>query len=201
MMANAALFKTEIEVYTKTIPEMQKILKAANIHEKIAPNVSFSSLEPYKIVFVDDISPEFTSSEQQLDYEASVEIFEKIATFHALSYHLGEDHPPIKEYVFGFVSERVPGAEEFLKQSVRDFAETVGEWGGQFKVIAQKLMDIVPTIHKKCLASFKKDQVTGFNVLNHGDYHIKNILFREHYPDATDKTRLVSGSGRGRERC
>lgn len=197
IMSEAVLFETEISVYTKTIPEMQRLIKEVDPEETIAPPVSYYNLKPYKVMFIDDISPEFIMSERQLNFDESVEIFKKIATFHALSFYMGEDHAPMKTYTDGFISSRIQGTNAFLGQNIQLFAETIAEWGPEMKAIADKLEALKPTVFQKLLKLFQANDAAGYNVLNHGDFHIKNILFRnqEQFAKSTDTTRLVRRDG------
>lgn len=192
-MADAVLFETEIAMYTKTIPEMQRLIREVDADEIIAPPISYSNLKPYKIVFIDDISPEFIMSEKPLDFEESLLVFEKIASFHALSFFMGEDHEPMQQYTSGFISSHLEKTSSFLVQTMMAVGRVIAQWSDQMKVAGEKLQALEPTIFKKLMKLFVKNDLTGYNVLNHGDFHIKNILFRDqaNYGKAVDKTRLV----------
>lgn len=193
IMSEAALFETEIAMYSQTIPEMQRLIKEVYPQETIAPPISYHKMKPHKVVFIDDISPEFVMSDKPLNFEDSLSIYEKIATFHAVSFVMGESHEPMKSYTNGFISEKIGGTSTFLTQSVDLFAETIAEWGPQMKMISDKLQVLKEKIFPELVKIFAKNDATGYNVLNHGDFHVKNILFRnqESFPNSGDATRLV----------
>lgn len=192
LMQNTVLFETEIEMYVNTIPEMQRVINTIDPTEIIAPPVSYHSLSPHKVIFIEDISPEFIMSEKQLDFEESCLVFRKIAVFHALSFFLGEAHEPMKEYKEGFVSKLIP-TNDFISMTLGVFGSAVSAWGDEMEAIAGKVNNLKDTIYDKLLTTFERNTATGYNVLNHGDFHIKNILFRNQkdFPRETDKSRLV----------
>lgn len=194
VLSDTLLFETEIAMYTKTIPEMQRLIKEIYPTEIIAPACSYNSLKPHKIIFIDDISPEFVMSPGPVDYDVAERVFHKIATFHALSFYMGEDHEPMKNYREGFISKSTEKMMPMFMMLYSQFVETISEWGPEMELVAQKLTALQPNFYPKLLKIFSTNDVTGYNVLNHGDFHIKNIMFRnqEEFPKDHDQVRLVS---------
>lgn len=193
IMSDAKLFETEISMYTKTIPEMQRLIKEVDPTETIAPPLVYYSLKPHKVIVLEDISPEFVMHQRPLNLDESKLVFEKMATFHALSFSMGESHEPMKSYTHGFISNHLDGKSDFLVQNVMILAATLAEWGPEMEVAGKKLMALGPTIFEKLKTLYKKNPTTGYNVLNHGDFHVKNILFRNEAGSAIagDNSRLV----------
>lgn len=193
IMSDAKLFETEISMYNKTIPEMQRLIKEVDPTETIAPPLVYYSLKPHKVIVLKDISPEFVMHQRPLNLEESKLVFEKMATFHALSFSMGESHEPMKSYTHGFISNHLDGKSDFLVQNVMILAATLAEWGPEMEVAGKKLMALGPTIFEKLKTLYNKNPTTGYNVLNHGDFHVKNILFRNEAGSAIagDNSRLV----------
>lgn len=115
-----------------------------------------------------------------------------MATFHALSMVMGEDHKPMTTYTDGFVSSHLEGKSDFIVENVMIFAQTIAEWGPEMKIAATKLFALGPKIFEKLKNVFAKNQITGYNVLNHGDFHIKNILFKDNNGMIGDSSQFVS---------
>lgn len=149
-------------------------------------------MKPHKIVFINDLSPEFTMSDKPLDFAASAKVFEKIAKFHALSFFTNDDKSVCyDQYTDGFMSEAMRPMTGFLVQEFTSFAKTIKGWGGEMEEIAQKYFTLIPTVFDKVLNLFQANK-NGYNVLNHGDFHIKNILTRKE-EDRVEDIRLVGG--------
>lgn len=186
---NRPLFETETSLYTKTIPEMHLHLKRIGVDEMIAPLAAYHTLEPNKVLFIDDLSSEYTMKRTPLNFEDSMDVMGKIAKFHALSYYLGESHAPMEQYTEGLISEKASLMMGFAMESFVTFTESVAKWGPEMSVIVEKLQTLQPSYYEKLTKLFAKNET--FNVLNHGDFHVKNILFRND-KEAVDKIRLVS---------
>lgn len=80
--------------------------------------------------------------------------------------------------------------------SLRGFAEVMTEWGGVFKSFAPAMENFASTFVGKVLATYTPNRSGfGFNVLNHGDFHIRNLLFKTNENDGKiDDMRFVSYS-------
>lgn len=154
--------------------------------------MAYYSLDPYKIVFIEDISPEFTMSEQHLDFKTSVKVFEKIAKFHAISMYMHDQREPLEKYTEGFVSKQLAGTAGFIGQGLDSFADVIQGWGGEMEIAAKKLKSLVPNMYERLMKLFAVNK-NGLNVLNHGDFHIKNLLFRQQNSELkqVDPIRLV----------
>lgn len=174
------LFESEISMYTKTLPEMQRLLEEIYPGEKLAPSAPYSSLKPNKIIFISDISPEFVMSEEMMDYDLSLEVFSKMAKYHAASVVLGEEHEPMATYREGFISNNIGALKDLFLGNMTLCAKAIAGMGPQMELVSQKLIEAIPTMYEKLVRVFEKNVKEGYNVLTHGDYHIKvwNELFR-----------------------
>lgn len=118
-------------------------------------------------------------SEKPISFEHALKVFEKIAKFHAISLFMHENKGvSFAQFNEGFISKQFDGASIMLIESWTAFAHTIKEWGGEMEVIGEKLLKIIPTMYGKLGNLFQANNV-GYNVLNHGDFHLKNILFRQ----------------------
>lgn len=70
------------------------------------------------------------------------------------------------------------------QRSLRGFSEVMAEWGGVFKSFAPAMENFASTFVSKMLATYSPNRSGfGFNVLNHGDFHSRNLLFKTNEND------------------
>lgn len=148
-------------------------------------------MKPHKIMFIDDISPEFKMSDTPVTFDNAVKVFEKIAKFHALSFYMADNNVSFDQFNEGFISDKIGPMAGAIEMLFNVLAGCVKEWDGPMEAVSQKLVALSPMLYPKLLKLFAPNP-RGYNVLNHGDFHIKNILFRETGGKADD-VRLVSG--------
>lgn len=193
VLKHRPIFESEISMYSKTLPEMQRLLQEIYPAEVLAPPVAYSALKPNKIIFIGDISPEFAMSEEMLNYEQALEVLSKIGKYHAASVFLGEEHEPMSTYREGFISENTDGMMGFFLGNMSICANAIAGWGPEMELVSKKLLEAIPTMSEKLKRVFNKNETEGYNVLTHGDFHIKNIMFRNQkdFPNSLDGSRLV----------
>lgn len=92
LKANQSAFKTEAKMYTKILPEMERILRVAGDPTVFAPTLVYQNLysEPTPVIMLEDISPDgFRTYEDGIkNWEQVQVIVRKVAKFHALSIYL-----------------------------------------------------------------------------------------------------------------
>lgn len=143
-------------------------------------------------MFIDDISPEFRMTDKPLTFESSVKVFEKIAKFHALSFFMADNNVCFDQFNEGFISDKIGPMAGAIEALFNVLASRVKGWGGSMETVSQKLVALSPMMYPKLLKIFAPNP-RGYNVLNHGDFHMKNILFREKENGKVGDVRLVSG--------
>lgn len=117
-------------------------------------------------------------------------VYQKLAKLHAVTYMLGhsENHSEVTHYQNGFFS--VPGAEEnpFMASGIKNFINMLSEHEDLNKYLP-KIKALEPEMFKQCMELYKAYQNGGKDeifVLNHGDFHAKNMMFQ-----FNSKTELV----------
>lgn len=66
-----------------------------------------------------------------------------------------------------------------MKNNVNLFIDEIKTWDG-FEMITEKLENFVGKFEANGEKVFQTNGSTdGFNVLNHGDFHIKNMVFKK----------------------
>lgn len=94
-----------------------------------------------------------------------------------MSLHLLCQHHDL-QYSAGIFNRRHGGDQlRFMYDNFVHFVADVQTWGDAFAVYARKLSDLVPQFHERGQAIFTA-KPDGFNVLNHGNLSLKNILMR-----------------------
>lgn len=85
-----------------------------------------------------------------------------------------------------------PMMQAMLTQGLAAFTENAHEWGG-----FEKYLNSLEAFQGRFAEQIKKSFTvsTGefaFNVLNHADFHLRNILFNKDENDALNEFRIVS---------
>ncbi|GAB0088789.1 uncharacterized protein DMENIID0001_032530 [Sergentomyia squamirostris] len=178
LMANLPFFETEIDMYTKVFPEMQRLLSQIGETEPIAPTLIHHSLNPDIVIFEDISKYGYVMRYKGLDYEGALKVITKLATFHSLSYYIqNESILDLTDFTNGLFSSNTGFQMDFIPQSFHGFADAVKDYGG-YEVAVEKLEAIKPLLLKKMGEIYKpRGNPYGVNVLNHGDFHIRNLLF------------------------
>lgn len=112
-----------------------------------------------------------------LDFDNIGLIVEKIAKYHALSLVLiDRGHTEVKDYRMVFTEEM---KQMFAPMSrvMLQLVDDMKTWPG-YEEIGDKIEKFVPTMVDKMFKLMTKDVSHYFNVLNHGDFHIRNLMFK-----------------------
>lgn len=154
------------------------------------------SPEPKLLVFR-DVGPDgFVMQHTPLPLAEASKIIRKLGKFHALSYFLvheqGEEN--VKSFRDGLLTSKFMANFEFMKVNFDVLAEVCPEWGPDMERVGLKLKALSKN-YEAMLKKLYTPKPDGINVLNHGDFHIRNLLFRWDSLDASklDAIHFVSG--------
>ncbi|XP_037924919.1 uncharacterized protein LOC119660439 isoform X2 [Hermetia illucens] len=171
-------FGTEIFMYSEVLNECAKILKNAGYHELLAAKMIYQSTEPHKVIAFEDLKKlEYFMFPRLIPNENDTAIiFSKLAQYHAATFKLAtEGHKGFnrKGGIFNIGDFNVM---TFFRDGFGYFKELVDTLPG-FEEASEKLSKIsFEKIVEKCKQSVNAPG--SYNVLNHGDYHIKNMMFK-----------------------
>lgn len=184
VMVKNNIYPREIQVYSELLVEVDKLLSSAKDGTKFAPKCLFTSYEPKNMLVFEDMKERGYKAfprNSQLNFDHALPIIVKLAKLHAASAVLYENKPALMElYIEGSISVN-PERQDFLVH-YRNCAWTLGlvaekEWGAEWREIAKKLKQLSKIIVQKGCDLYLRDE-KGFNVFNHNDLWIPNILFK-----------------------
>lgn len=151
----------------------------------------YQSNEPAPVIVLEDLSVQGYDviSKPPVDFEESKKIVRRLAKYHAANVFIEneqlEDYSEYNEFVF----QNAVIADLVFGQGIRGFTDVAREWEGYEKYIPG-----LENLKETYLESFKKiykKNDNGFNVLNHGDFHIRNMLFTHNNAGAIDDMYFV----------
>ncbi|XP_055605520.1 uncharacterized protein LOC129753699 [Uranotaenia lowii] len=178
LLKDGAFFQTETFMYEKVLFEMHRLLKSVGDGTELGARLVYSAKEPRLVMVFEDACPRgFRTRAQQLNFEESQILYAKLARIHALSMHLIDEIPAIKNLVKG-VGNMPPG--NFAKIWVNNFAilaDVCEKWPG-YEQYPEKLREIRHHIMKKMNQTYTASESSLYQVLNHGDLHCKNMMFK-----------------------
>lgn len=172
------LFSTEVEMYTKTLPAIEKFLLCSLDERVFFPNLIYHSKSPNYVLVFDDITDKgFAKESKQLNFENSKLVFSKLAKFHACSMLLERRTNEVSDYKQGLFRVRPDGVEHMLN-SISKLIDEIITWPNH-ETYVEKFQNIHKNFHRKIRRLYSVNPPThGYNVLNHGDFHFRNMMFK-----------------------
>ncbi|XP_055706875.1 uncharacterized protein LOC129803985 [Phlebotomus papatasi] len=192
MLSDMPIFEREIDMYTKVLPEMKRIMESIGDHEELAPVLVYHSMEPPTLIFDDITKFGYEMHYTFFDFDNTVKVLKKLAKFHALSYYMNDNKYNHTNDLTKYTTMMVDSMMDKLKVFFEGFDylyEEVKKWPG-YERIAELLATQNQTFKKKLLAVYQPNPEPGFNVLCHGDFHMKNMMFIMNGEDI-DKTMFL----------
>ncbi|XP_037923535.1 uncharacterized protein LOC119659490 [Hermetia illucens] len=165
-------------MYSEVLNECGKILKNAGYNSLLAAKMIYQSTEPQKVIVFEDLKelgyfmfPRIIPTEKDTEL-----IFSKLGQYHAATFKLAaEGHKDLKRKggVFNLGDMDNLG---FFRDTFSFFKELVETLPG-FEEASEKLSKIsFDKIVNKCRQIVNAPGT--YEVLNHGDYYIKNMMFK-----------------------
>lgn len=151
------------------------------------PRLIHYCADPKILIFKDLSADNFVMQHMPVDYEKASVVAKKLGKFHALSWYLREEQGEssiVNTFKDGFFSESLMQSWDFISTNISALAELTKEWGPEMQQVSEKLAALKPELLNKLMQLYKPNSGRGISVLNHGDFHIRNLLFRY---DALDK--------------
>lgn len=184
VMEKNQIYPREIKVYSEFLVEVEKLLSSVGDHTKFAPECLYTSFEPKNMLIFEDLREKgykILPRDSLLRLDQALPIIVKLAKLHAVSAVLYERDPDIMNtFLEGSISNN-PERQDFLVH-YENCALNLGkvaeqEWGQEWKEIASKLKKLQYTIRQKGCDVYTRDE-SSFNVFNHNDLWMPNVLFK-----------------------
>uniref|UniRef100_A0A1L8DYJ0 Putative ecdysteroid kinase n=1 Tax=Nyssomyia neivai TaxID=330878 RepID=A0A1L8DYJ0_9DIPT len=187
------IFEREIKMYTKVLPEMKRIMESIGDFENIAPRLIYHNAEPPVVIFEDISKAGFSMHADLFNFENTVKILKKLAKFHALSFYINDNkysnNLNLPECTGIFLNEKSIGKLQVFFAGLGVLKNIMKEWPG-YEEIVEKIDKLIPKFTQKLLDVYKPTPEPGFNVLCHGDFHLRNMMFKMNGQDINETTFL-----------
>ncbi|XP_058455296.1 uncharacterized protein LOC131432794 [Malaya genurostris] len=191
LLKNRSLFETEVRLYREVLPAMGRVL--ADAGENLdTPSLFYFAGKPTGVIVLEDLFPGgWIGGGEIKRFEDLQPVIDSIAKFHAASFVLNKKSTSLSDISNVFMQNNVKGARDMFRQLFHSFADAVRNWEG-FAQIGTKLQHLKPSFEDKLNQIYIPNRSgtdgPGYNVLNHGDFHAKNLLHKmKTSPGSTDR--------------
>ncbi|XP_017874034.1 PREDICTED: uncharacterized protein LOC108621287 [Drosophila arizonae] len=184
MVGESRIFQTEIAMYTKVLPKFEAVLREAGEETALCVPCLYHSLEPRQVLVFDDLLPlgyqvirnrPLTSDELRC-------ALDKLAKWHAVSHKLLKEDPDL----FKDLQYNMATLPNFLNQSyianalpnfiyMLDEVESLKKYKRYFEAMRRNLIQNWADTLNEYRQSPRDD---SYYVLCHGDFHIRNLMFK-----------------------
>uniref|UniRef100_A0A182P7B2 CHK domain-containing protein n=1 Tax=Anopheles epiroticus TaxID=199890 RepID=A0A182P7B2_9DIPT len=177
-LADEQTFDTELKVYRDYLPKMDALLADA-MPSTFGPRLIYSASEPVPHLILEDLSSQqFVHCGKLLELDDAKIVLVKLAQFHATSYSLTTSSAAntLDALSNGLFKQKPSEGVKFMLENFTIFAEELAQWDGCAQY-AERLQRIQATFIERGTAIYS-GRGFAFHVLNHGDFHYNNMLFK-----------------------
>uniref|UniRef100_A0A182K460 CHK domain-containing protein n=1 Tax=Anopheles christyi TaxID=43041 RepID=A0A182K460_9DIPT len=172
-------FDTERKVYRDYLTKMDTLLDGGGMASKFGPRLIYSANDPVPHLILEDLSSQqFVHNCKLLDVDDAKIVLLKLAQFHASSYSLTNTSAAnsLDALNNGLFKQKPSEGVQFMMENFAIFTEVLSQWDG-YAQYAERLKCIKPTFVDRGAAIYS-GRGFGLHVLNHGDFHYNNMLFK-----------------------
>ncbi|XP_017007715.2 uncharacterized protein [Drosophila takahashii] len=184
MLSKSHIFETEILVYTKALPEFERILREAGDNTKLYVPCIYHSLEPRQVIIFEDLVPQGYSviRDRPATKEEVQQAFSKLAKWHAVSMKVINEKPDfLKEFKYGMLDMTEILNDPMVTTSLPCFIEMLDKVPEltKYKTYFEKIKDNCRQRLSEIMLEYRNGpQANRYYVLCHGDFHIRNMMFK-----------------------
>ncbi|XP_055678189.1 uncharacterized protein LOC129786949 [Lutzomyia longipalpis] len=175
VMRHSKSMSVEVDMHVNILPVMHRLLEVSGIKSKFGPQLYANISGPCDVLILEDLHEEYEIISERFDIDNMETVLTQLAQFHAASYYMAaEDKKDFSKFRYGIFNFGTQGSKFFL-EGLKDFTKEALKWPefkdfhAQIQGLEEKFMDA-----RNYLYRFDTD----YNVLNHGDFHMRNILFK-----------------------
>ncbi|KAL5290652.1 hypothetical protein ACFFRR_010174 [Megaselia abdita] len=197
MLEGMNMFDIEIKMYKEVIPKFEKMLKEIGDNTQLSGKCLHSSSEPYEVLVFEDLSKDNykTVTTWGGNLEISKGAIEKLAKWHALSFKMVSDgNTNLQTFTKnGFTDGNMLETPTF-KYGFKNFVDMIKREPElqQYSSKFEKIVSGDPFAESLSVyRAFVRNEKASLFVLNHGDFHIKNLMFKGEDDGKVDDVRLV----------
>lgn len=177
----SSIYVTEQDMYDGPLHEIKKLLESIGDFSKTHPKLIYQMTKPHRAIVLEDLGAQgYVRITQPLpNYEDSKRVFQRLAKYHAAGFFLikqnGADLSRFNDSIFHMDVPMI--RETFLNEPFDVLCDVLTSWGGMddYVVRLKRFRENYIEMGKQL---YEPDP-GEYNVLNHGDFHIKNLLFKK----------------------
>lgn len=177
------VFKTEIQMMENTLVKMNDVLKEQDY--RLSARVLYSEMGDPSFIVLEDLAPigyRMADRQAGLDLQHCILAMRGLAKFHASSVAVCEKEPEQKlSYTRGMYHKDYPEtAKTFTATAMRGFSTEVATWSeleNRANEYSEKLLKLSKVCYDRGIESIEPIE-DEFQVINHGDFWVNNMLFR-----------------------
>ncbi|XP_070498826.1 uncharacterized protein [Chironomus tepperi] len=180
-LSETSMFKSETAMYLNVLNKIQDLFNNAGYEDKLCPRLIYQTTTPKPVIILEDVNKSgFDTSIKSIheDFEVSKLVLRRLARFHAAGYYLNDeqkiDVTPFDACIFKV---------EFWANMIYGYSydillKLMVNWEG-FEEFIEPIRKMRENLHANICKIYTPNKGTGaYNVLNHGDFHFKNVLYK-----------------------
>ncbi|XP_011060289.1 PREDICTED: uncharacterized protein LOC105149522 [Acromyrmex echinatior] len=178
LVTQSGYFHNEALMMSDTLDKMNKLLGP---NHRLSGKILYVQNENPTLLVIEDLAPlgfRLADRSSGFDLAHSVLALRGLARFHAASVALCEKEPKQKEmYLKGiFHKQHPPEMKNIFIKSTKALADEIANWP-EVKKYSEKIAKLSDHIYQIGINASKLFE-DEFNVINHGDFQMNNILFK-----------------------
>ncbi|KAH8330966.1 hypothetical protein KR067_009610 [Drosophila pandora] len=184
MIGGSPIFETEVGMYVKVLPELERILHQAGDHTKLYVECIYHTMEPHEVLIFKDLVDMgyFVPRDRGITETEIRRAYLKLAKLHAASLKVQSESPQmLKSFSHGLFEMPHIMKEPFLKTGMVFFVELLGsepelnKYKTYFESIGENFLERLVVEWKQ----FRNNPNTDpYTTLCHGDFHLRNMMFK-----------------------